>query len=301
MKANPIANPWSRRGLLQAMSLAPLCLTARLNAQQAVLPLNTPGVDHLDIIVPDVEASARFYMALFNTRLHAQPFQGGLRYFVLLGEMGPNREVGYIAIGDARGRGTDIGHFCTSVYDYRRDAPAIAAAMKTAFTSAGFGEFPGATGVGGIFQDPDGIEIQFLPAPDVLVTVAEPADLVPAGQGLVKPLGVDHVLLSVSNLDRAVEYYSLLYGSPSREDVGLGRVFFDFPASGTFLMLEQQTYAYGKTPAIEHFCIKVEAFDEAAVKTRLEQLGAVILPSPDEPGVLRFRDLDNIVVELQPV
>jgi hypothetical protein len=29
--------------------------------------------------MPDVAASARFYMSLFNTRLHAQPFQGGFR------------------------------------------------------------------------------------------------------------------------------------------------------------------------------------------------------------------------------
>ncbi len=301
MKAIPISRPLSRRRLLQAITLGPVCVPSLTWGQDSVLPLNTPGLDHLDIIVPDVEASARFYMALFNTRLHAQPFQGGFRYFVLLGEMGPNREVGYIAIGDARGRGTYIGHFCTSVYDYRRDAPAIADAMKSAFVDGGFGDFPGATGVGGIFEDPDGIEIQFLPAPDVLVTVAEPSDLVPHGQGLVKPIGVDHVLLSVSNLDRAVEYYTLLYGPPAREDVALGRVFFDFPASNTFLMLEQKPYVYGKAPDIEHFCIKVEPFDQGQVVALLEQLGATLLPSPDEPGVLRFRDLDNIIVELQPV
>src|SRR5690606_22816008 len=103
----PVTLP--RRGILQALAGAALLPTLpRLGlAQQAeVLPLNTPGLDHLDIIVPDVEASARFYMALFNTRLHAQPFQGGFRYFVLLGEMNERREVGYVAIGESRGRGT---------------------------------------------------------------------------------------------------------------------------------------------------------------------------------------------------
>ena len=44
--------------------------------------------------MPDVAAAARFYMSVFNTTLHAQPFQGGFRYFVLLGDLPPGREVG---------------------------------------------------------------------------------------------------------------------------------------------------------------------------------------------------------------
>jgi len=136
------------------------------SAQQALLPLRTPGLDHIDVIVPDVEATTRFYMGLFNTELHAQAFQGGFRYFVLLNPLNERREVGYLAVGDARGRGTYIGHFCTSVYDWRRDSDAIFKAMGEEFASGGFGEFPGSTGFGGLFNDPDGIEIQFLPAPD---------------------------------------------------------------------------------------------------------------------------------------
>ena len=47
---------------------------ARLGQSGPLLPLKTPKVDHLDIIVPDVAQAARFYMAVFNTTLHAQPF-----------------------------------------------------------------------------------------------------------------------------------------------------------------------------------------------------------------------------------
>ena len=93
--------------------------------QGGLLPINTPKMDHLDVIVPDVAASARFYMGVFNTKLHAQPFQGGFRYFILFGDLPANREVGYLAIGDSRGRGTYIGHFCTSIFNYRRDSTAI--------------------------------------------------------------------------------------------------------------------------------------------------------------------------------
>ena len=88
---------------------------AGAQAGTPLLPIRTPKIDHLDVIVPNVEASARFYMGVFNTTLHAQPFQGGFRYFVLFGDLPANRQVGYLAIGDSRGRGTYIGHFCTSV------------------------------------------------------------------------------------------------------------------------------------------------------------------------------------------
>src|SRR4030095_3158649 len=103
-----------------APAWARLRVASARQAQGSLLPINTPKIDHLDVIVPDVAASARLYMGGFNTRLHAQPFQGGFRYFVLFGDLPANRQVGYLAIGDSRGRGTYIGHFCTSICDSRQ-------------------------------------------------------------------------------------------------------------------------------------------------------------------------------------
>ncbi|MEO6186838.1 MAG: VOC family protein, partial [Steroidobacteraceae bacterium] len=185
-------------------------------AEQRLLPLDTPGLDHLDVIVADVEKTTRFYMGLLRTTLHAQPFQGGQRYFVLLGPLPDNRAVGYLAVGASRGRGNYIGHFCTSVVNWRDKSAATFAQMKVEFQAAGFGEFGGSTGVGGIFTDPDGIEIQFLPSPDTLVTAAVPSDLVPALQGMITPERVDSALLRVSNLKKALRYYRTLYGKERR-------------------------------------------------------------------------------------
>src|SRR5437762_5657756 len=77
------------------------------------LPLKNLGLEHLDTTVPDTAASAKFYMKVFRTKLHQQPFQGGIRYFILLGDLPANRQVGYIAIGAAGTRPTSIGHYCT--------------------------------------------------------------------------------------------------------------------------------------------------------------------------------------------
>jgi catechol 2,3-dioxygenase-like lactoylglutathione lyase family enzyme len=289
----------SRRTLLTATGAAAVGSRFLFAQPGSVLPLSTPGLDHLDIIVEDVETSSRFYMALLNTRLHAQPFRGAFRYFVLLGELNANREVGYLAIGAANGRGTYIGHFCTTVDNWRRDSDAIWEAMASAIPAAGLGEFPGATGFGGIFDDPDGIEIQYLPAPDTLVTAATLSDLVEHNTGPVTPLGVDHVTLNVTNLDRALAWYRILYGAESGRDAD--QAWFDFPRSDTRLVLQEIPYGYGSEPGIAAFGIKTRGFDRDAVSQLLTALGATVLPEAYRPGGLRFTDPDGITVELNPV
>ena len=263
----------------------------------SLLPINTPKLDHLDVIVPNVEASARFYMSVFNTTLHAQPFQGGFRYFILFGDLPENRQVGYLAIGDSRGRGTYIGHFCTSIFNYRRDSMAISAALAEAVEKAGLGKLSGGGGIGGIFSDPDGIEIQFLPAPDTLVTAAVPSDLVQPHKGLVTPKGVDHVLLHVADLEKGAQFYRILYGKEATREKNPERIWFQI--GDTRLGLEQASR--GQKPHIEHFGVKVAAFDRAGVTAGLTKLGAQVIASPDEAGVVRFRDLDGISLELKGV
>ena len=86
----------SRRDFVAGLSVAAWLpfLNDPVAAGQAparLLPVNTPKIDHLDVIVPNVESSARFYMGVFNTTLRAQPFQGGFRYFVLFGDLPANR------------------------------------------------------------------------------------------------------------------------------------------------------------------------------------------------------------------
>jgi catechol 2,3-dioxygenase-like lactoylglutathione lyase family enzyme len=289
----------SRRAFIAGLgaAAAPFLVPGRATAQAPapLLPIRTPKIDHLDVIVPNVEASARFYMSVFNTTLHAQPFQGGFRYFVLFGDLPANRQVGYLAIGDSRGRGTYIGHFCTSIFDYRRDSAAIMTQLTEATEKAGLGRIAGGGGFGGIFSDPDGIEIQFLPAPDTLVTAAVPSDLVPSRKGLVTPLGVDHVLLHVADLEKGTRFYRILYGQEAAREQSPERVWFQI--GDTRLGLQQA--APGQKPHIQHFAVKVAPFDQKAVATGLAALGAKVSPSPDEAGVIRLTDIDGLSFELR--
>ena len=68
----------SRREFLGMMGAAVLAQPSA----PAALPLQNLGLEHLDIIVPDPAASARFDARIFRTKLHQQPIRDTLRYFV---------------------------------------------------------------------------------------------------------------------------------------------------------------------------------------------------------------------------
>jgi catechol 2,3-dioxygenase-like lactoylglutathione lyase family enzyme len=253
------------------------------------LPLQNLGLEHLDIVVPDPAASARFYARIFKTKLHQQPIRDTLRYFVLLGDLPADRQVGYIAIGAGQERPPSIGHYCTLAKVYDR------AGMGRALEAAGYSGIRGAGGLG-MWPDPDGLELQLFQPPAGLVTAAVASPLQVEGDGIVTPLGVDHVMLRVSNLEKSLPYYRLVYGSGVEGPRENGRVWLRLERN-TRIGLEQVNA--GGMPAIGHFAIKVAAFDRGAVTSRLRELGSNILPSPDEPDVLRFADNNGIVVELK--
>jgi catechol 2,3-dioxygenase-like lactoylglutathione lyase family enzyme len=253
------------------------------------LPLANLGLEHLDIVVPDTAESAKFYMRIFKAPLHQQPVRDTLRYFVVLGDVPADRQVGYVAIGAANGRPAAIGHYCVLAGTY--GAQAFSAALK----AAGQPSAPTAAGPIGMWPDPDGLELQLFQPPAGLVTAAVPATLETHRDGFIEPRGVDHVMLQVAGLERSLPYYRALYGTAAeRSKDKNGRVRFEL-AKNTRIALEQTT----GTPAISHYAIKVAPFDRAALASRLAEIGSAIIPSPDEPDVLRFKDNYGITVELK--
>lgn len=282
----------SRRTFLACLGSAPVWSRAAFGQAPPALPLKNLGLEHLDILVPDTAASAKVYTRIFRTALHQQPFQGNLRYFILLGDLPQNRQVGYIAIGAAGNRPVSIGHYCALAERY--DRAGVAQALKAAGYSAGSG------GGFGMLPDPDGLELQLFQPPAGLVTAAVPSPLPVEGKGLVRPVGVDHVLLHVSDVEKSLPYYHLVYGAGIRTEKRSNpdRLWLQLEAN---TRIGLQKAPSGQQPRIDHYCIKVEPFDRDAVTAGLRQIGLRVLPSPDEPDVLRFADADGITVELKPV
>lgn len=288
----------SRRTFLAGLGSASICspLWSRTafgqEAAPAALPLKNLGLEHLDIVVPDTAASARVYKRIFRTALHEQPFQGNIRYFILLGDLPQNRQVGYIAIGAAGKRPTAIGHYCALAERY--DRAGVAQALKTA-------GFPAGTGGGfGMLPDPDGLELQLFQPPAGLVTAAVPSTLPVESNGLVRPVGLDHVLLHVTDIEKSLPYYRFVYGADIRtvRQSNPDRLWIELEAD---TRIGLQKVPAGQQPRFDHYCIKVEPFDRDKVAAGLRDIGLRVLPSPDEPAVLRFADNYGITVELKPV
>ncbi len=56
-----------------------------------------------------------------------------------------------------------------------------------------------------------------------------------------------------------------------------------------------------KNSSTTAICYEVRPFDREAVAAGLKKIGAEVLTSSDEPGVLRFLDNNRIMVELKPL
>jgi len=277
-------------GALGAITCASL-LGVQAPAQAPSLPLANLGLEHLDIVVPDTAVSAHFYMRLFDTALYQQPFRGSIRYFVLLGDLPEDRQVGYIAIGTAGDRPPQIGHYCALTRTY--DRAAVASALEAAGYPAPMGGF-------GMIPDVDGIELQLFMPPAGLVAAAVPSDLPVEPTGLVRPRGLDHVLLQVADMGRSIDYYRFVYGTGlESEDPGnAARVWFNLE-SDTRIGLEP--VRPGEMPRIAQFGIKVAPYDRGVVVAGLRAIGAEVLSSAEESGPVRLRDNNGIALELVAV
>lgn len=272
-------------GRLGMVATIPL-LSSWAWAQESQLPLRTPGLEHFGMLVPDVETAGRFYARVFNPKLHQEIFRGSLRYYVTLGP------VGYIALGAIGEREIvpEIDHYCNVVEDY--DSPALAEEMKSmGLESGNFGMIP----------DPDDLRLQLLPVPGGLASQIEPAGRIVEEDALVTPHGLDHFILTVTDLDESLEWYRAFFGEEASRDSTSAWFEFSSELLG-HTRLGIKVVPEGEKPKIDHFSVKVAPFDRDAVARQLTELGATIIASEDEgEEVLRFKDLNGIGAELKAI
>jgi catechol 2,3-dioxygenase-like lactoylglutathione lyase family enzyme len=255
-----------------------LMLGSRAFADEALkgdeLPLNTTGLEHIGMVVPDVEAAARFYSSLFNPDMQKEK-DAPLRYYVMTG-------TGYIAIG-SRPNVTEskVDHYCTLVRGYDRERMNSTLASK-GIKAAGRGVVP----------DPDGIGLQLIAVPGGPGPTAVPGGRLVEVTPLVRPLGFDSILLKVTDVRRSSDFYSHFFNTaraPEKKQVA-------FQAADTRIVI--RPLASGESPGVERFTMRVAAFDRTKVLQGLAVLGAK--PDPKGPkGVLRFHDPNGLGVELK--
>lgn len=271
-------NKWSRReALAAAATLAGVwAVTGRAEEPgSGPLPLHTTGLEHIGMTVPDQKASADWYGRIFDPQLF-QERDPPPRYYVRMGSA-------YIAFGGTRGedKTPQIDHFCALVKDYKPDE--MRAAIEKAGIKIGAGRFAMPT-------DDDGIRLQMLGVPGGLAKTIIPSTRITTDDAAVEAIGLDHVVLAVSDLDRASAHYEKFFGSPVSKKAG--QIWFQ--VANTRLALEP--VASGAKPAIERLCFRIAGFDRKTVASKLQKLQVETSSTRDH--ALRFRDPNGFTIEL---
>jgi catechol 2,3-dioxygenase-like lactoylglutathione lyase family enzyme len=270
---------WSRREALAAAgALAGLwAVSARAEeAGSGPLPLQTTGLEHIGMTVPDQKASSDWYGRIFDPQLF-QERDPPPRYYVRMGSA-------YIAFGgtSAANPTPRIDHFCALVKDYKPDE--MRAALEKAGIKMGAGRF-------GMPTDDDGIRLQLLPVPGGLAKTIIPSTRISADDAAVEAVGLDHVVLAVTDLDRSSSYYEKFFGSPISKKGG--QVWFQ--VANTRLALEP--VASGGKPAIQRLSFRVAGFDKKMLASKLQKF-QVETTTAQSGHALRFRDPNGFTIEL---
>jgi catechol 2,3-dioxygenase-like lactoylglutathione lyase family enzyme len=256
-------------------------IVSRLSAQRPLLPLNTTGLDHLSITVPDAQQAASFYGRIFDPQVFHER-TGVQRYYVRLGSA-------YIALGPQPNVAAYIDHIAAAVVDFVEadfGKPEITAQITAAGLAAPPGILP-------MLSDPDRLRLQLVNATHGLFDTLMPGGRVTTEPAALTPAALDHIMISVTDLDKSAAHYRKLFGPEERPANKDQRVWFKL--AGSRLGLEP--CPEGSRPGFSHFSVKVAAFNRATATARLQKLGIKVEPG-SEKGSLRFRDLNNLLVEI---
>jgi len=112
-----------------------------------------------------------------------------------------------------------------------------------------------------------------------------------ADQPAFEGKSLNHVTLSVSNVEKSKNFYRSILGvtiiSEQKNGINLG-------LGDSFLGL----YAIKEPPRINHFCIGLDEFQVQVAAERLQQHGISPVVRKDKPEVY-FKDPDGITVQLE--
>ena len=146
-------------------------------------------------------------------------------------------------------------------------------------------------GVGIQFRDLDRIKVELVPENYRNPTAEPQKGPPPPVQSLFRPVGLNHVTLQVTNLERATKFYESLFG-PSFDGQRAQTTAFRL-GMGVLGLIN-----YGVNPVgVDHFCVSVEAYEPDAVSEKLKQNG---IPSQRlyQPNQVFVRDPDGTLVQL---
>src|SRR5215510_1882393 len=191
-----------------------LVATPRAAAQLKLLPLNSSGLDHLSITVPDAAAAATFYGKIFDPQVFHER-TGVQRYYVRLG-------AAYQAFGPQANATPYIDHIAACVIDFVEQdfgKPEIKSQITAAGLAAPGGGLP-------MLSDPDNLRLQLVNATHGLFDTLMPGGRVSIERPVFTPIGLDHITVSVTDLEKSAAHYRKLFGKEISREKNPERVWF---------------------------------------------------------------------------
>jgi catechol 2,3-dioxygenase-like lactoylglutathione lyase family enzyme len=270
----------TRREALATLTAATL---AARTAFSAAAPFRFGALDHLALAVDDTEKSVHFYTRVFGNTVMKE--KTNPRHYV---KLGPN----YVAMAPAgQGQASQvINHFCPGIVNFDL------AATKRTLDQIGV-KYREAPGVGLFVPDPDGTLVQLWTEDSWshLGETAAPAAIPSLGEPLLRPTGIDHILVNVSNVEQSVAFYEKILGPVINPASRPRRTWF---SGGGANRVGLALAGPGQKPGIDHYCLTAP-FDRATLAKSVEAAGAKIIQGDVAAGI-DFLDANGIHVQIIP-
>jgi catechol 2,3-dioxygenase-like lactoylglutathione lyase family enzyme len=193
----------------------------------------------------------------------------------------------YIAIDKGQDAGR-VDHFCAGIPGF--DIAAVHGYLQE--KGIAFRDYPSGRDLA--VTDPDGTRTQL--AADngwnsLAGGTASAENVAVEGEPIFRPSGLDHILVNVSDQEKAAAFYERIFGPVVERNKN--RVWFQVGGCRVGLL---QTPS-GQRAGVNRFCVSVDAFDYDAVVKRLQLAGARVEQS-GVAGTPQFRDPDGMLVQV---
>jgi catechol 2,3-dioxygenase-like lactoylglutathione lyase family enzyme len=259
---------FSRREVLGVLGAAAVA--------RAADELRFSGLDHVQIAAPDAAKSAAFFAPLFGSPVWKN--NRAVRRYVKLGS-------GYIGIDQGPAR---VDHFSSGIQGFQVEE--VHAFLKQ--RGVAYMDFPSGRDISAM--DPDGIKLELSAENSwgqLTSGTASPEPSTASREPIFTPVGLDHILLNVSDPEKSAAFYAKIYGPISERRNN--RIWFQIGKSRIGLLKTPD----GAKPGVNHFCVSAQAFDYDSIAKQLASAGAK-LEAAEVAGAPEFRDPDGFLVQV---